>query len=152
MTRRPCLAALAALALVTAAVNAQPKIFWGDAVPPAWNGKWPAELQTVPERTGFTRTTSSLQLLEFISSLKQKSENVHVVNMFISPLRKSAPAIVLAAPRITSAQQARASGKPVVFLFGNIHPPESEATEALMMLARDLAVGKRKDLLPTRSS
>ena len=147
MTRRPYLAALAALAVVTAAVNAQQKIYWGDAVPPAWHGKWPQALQTVPERTGFTRTTSSLQLLEFISVLKQKSENVHVVNMFISPLRKSAPAIVLGAPRITSAQQAKASGKPVVFLFGNIHPPESEAAEALMMVARDLAVGKRKDLL-----
>ena len=147
MTRFPHLAAVVALALVTAALNAQPKIYWGDAVPAKWNGSWPAELQTVPERTGFTRTTSSLQLLELISALKQKSENVHVVNMFISPLRRSAPAIVLANPRITSAQQARASGKPVVFLFGNIHPPEPEAAEALMMLARDLAVGKRKDLL-----
>ena len=147
MTGRACLAGVVALALVTAAVNAQPRIYWGDAVPPGWNGKWPQELQTIPERTGFTRTSSSLQLLEFISSLKQRSEHVHVVNMFVSPLRRSAPAIVLAKPRITSAQQARASGKPVVFLLGNIHPPEPEAAEALMMLARDLAVGKRDALL-----
>jgi hypothetical protein len=150
MARVPYLIAVVALALITVAPNAQPKIYWGDAVPAGWNGSWPAELQTVPERTHFTRTTSSLQLLEFISALKQKSENVHVVNMFVSPLRKSAPAIVLASPRITSAQQARASGKPVVFLFGNIHPPEPEAAEALMMLARDLAVGKRKDLLDSQ--
>ena len=147
MTRGSYLAAVAALALVTAAVNAQTGIYWGDAVPAGWNGSWPQELQTVPERSAFTRTTSSLQLLELISALKQKSASVHVVNMFVTPLRKSAPAIVLANPRITSAQQARASGKPVVFLFGNIHPPEPEAAEALMMLARDLAVGKRKDLL-----
>lgn len=147
MSGRTLLAAVAALALVAGAVNAQRKIHWGDAVPAGWNGKWPQELHTVPERTGFTRTASSLQLLEFISVLKQKSENVHVVNMFISPLRRSAPAIVLASPRITSAQQARASGKPVVFLLGNIHPPEPEAAEALMMLARDLAVGRRRDFL-----
>src|ERR1019366_3171309 len=44
-------------------------------------------------------------------------------------------------------QQARASGKPVVFLMGNIHPPEPEATEALLMVARDLATGKRKNIL-----
>ena len=147
MTRGSYLAAVAALAMVTAAVNAQKGTYWGDAVPAGWNGSWPQELQTVPERSAFTRTTSSLQLLELISALKQQSENVHVVNMFVSPLRKSAPAIVLANPRITSAQQARASGKPVIFLFGNIHPPEPEAAEALMMMARDLAVGKRKDLL-----
>jgi hypothetical protein len=67
--------------------------------------------------------------------------------MFISPLRKAAPAMVLANPRLTSAQEARASGKPVVFLFGNIHPPESEATEALLMLARDLTIGPRRALL-----
>ena len=46
-------------------------------------------------------------------------------------MRKVAPAIVLSNPRVTSAQQARASGKPVMFLFGNIHPPEPEAAEAL---------------------
>jgi hypothetical protein len=147
VTRRLLLAAFATLAVVTAAVNAQNRIYWGDAVPAGWNGKWPTELQTISERTGFTRTVSSLQLLEFISALKQKSEHVHVVNMFVSPLRKSAPAIVLARSRVTSAQQARASGKPVVFLFGNIHPPEPEAAEALMMLARDIAVGKRQSLL-----
>jgi hypothetical protein len=53
----------------------------------------------------------------------------------------------LSNPRVTSAQQARNSGKPVVFLLGNIHPPESEAAEALLMVARDLATGKRKNIL-----
>ena len=147
MIRLVNLAVLAVFVAVTAMSGAQPKIYWGDAVPSGWNGSWPEPLRIVPERTSFTRTTSSLPLLEFISALQQRSEYVHVVNMFISPLRKSAPVIVLANPRVTSAQQARASGKAVVFLFGNIHPPEPEAAEALMMLARDLAVGKRKDLL-----
>jgi hypothetical protein len=67
--------------------------------------------------------------------------------MFTSPMRKVAPAMVLSKPRVTSAAQARASGKPVMFLFGNIHPPESEATEALMMIARDLLLGRRAHLL-----
>ena len=55
--------------------------------------------------------------------------------------------MIIASPRVTTPQQARASGKPVVFLFGNIHPPESEAAEALHMVARDLTVGARKNLL-----
>ena len=70
-----------------------------------------------------------------------------MLRMFTSPLRKVAPAMVLASPRVTSAQQARTSGKPVVFLLGNIHPPEPEAAEALLMVARDLAAGKRKNIL-----
>lgn len=122
-------------------------IYWGDEVPAGWNGQWPETLRTVPERTDFTRTMSTLQLHEYIVQLKLASENVHVVSMFTSPLRKVAPAIVLATPRVTSPRQARESGKPVVFLMGNIHPPESEAAEALLMVARDLAAGPRRALL-----
>ena len=105
------------------ALGAQQKVYWADDVPAGWNGTWPAELLTVPERTSYTRTTSSLQNLEFITALRGRSEQIHVVNMFISPLRKAAPAMVIANPHVTSAQEARASGKPVMFLFGNIHPP-----------------------------
>ena len=141
----PATIALAATILLDG--HAQQKIYWGDDVPAGWMGKWPAELQTVPERTAFTRTMTSLQNIEFITALRSKTESIHVVNMFISPMRKAAPAMVIASPRVTSAQQARASGKPVVFLFGNIHPPESEAAEALLMVARDLTVGSRKQLL-----
>lgn len=129
------------------AMNGQQKIYWGDDVPPGWTGTWPVELLTVAERSGFTRTMTSLQNLEFVTALRGKTESLHVVNMFTSPMKKVAPAMVIASPRVTSPQQARASGKTVVFLFGNIHPPESEAAEALQMVARDLAAGSRKNLL-----
>jgi dipeptidyl-peptidase-4 len=145
LTRRGVV--VTAIAILSAVVTAQPKIYWGDEVPAGWSGQWPSDLQTVAERTGYARTVTSMQLLEFIANLKAKSDALHVVDMFISPMRKAAPAIVISNPRVTSAQQARASGKPVVFLFGNIHPPEPEAAEALMMVARDLAAGKRKNLL-----
>jgi len=130
-----------------ARVGGHQKIYWADEVPKTWAGVWTPDLLTVAERTKFTRTVSTIQLHEWITALKLKSEHVGVVNMFTSPLRKVAPAIVLANPRVTSPQQARQSGKPVVFLLGNIHPPESEAAEALMMVARDLATGKHKAVL-----
>jgi hypothetical protein len=142
-----CAIALAAAAVVFGSVEAQQMIYWGDAVPAGWAGQWPQDLQTVPERSAFTRTMSTAQLLEYIATLKTKSEYVHVVNMFTTALRKVSPAIVLANPRITSAQQARASGKPVIFLLGNIHPPEPEAAEALVMVARDLLLGAHTHLL-----
>jgi zinc carboxypeptidase len=144
---KSCLLIVTVAAIIAITGNAQQTIYWGDDVPAGWRGQWPDDLQTIAERTTFTRTTSSTQLIEFVAALKGTSENVHVVNMFTTALRKTAPAIVLANPRVTSSQQARASGKPVVFLFGNIHPPEPEAAEALVMVARDLAAGKRKNLL-----
>ncbi|TAK16630.1 MAG: hypothetical protein EPO35_04935, partial [Acidobacteria bacterium] len=143
MCRRAALAACSLFILLTAAMAQTPRIYWADEVPAGWTGKPAPELLTVPERTRFTRTTSTIQLHEWIAALKLKSESLHVVSMFTSPRGKVSPAIVIGQPRVTSPQQARASGKPVVFLLGNIHPPEPEAAEALMLVARDLATGKR---------
>src|SRR6185295_10670 len=98
----------------------QPRIYWGDDVPKDWKGDWPKELKTIPEQTGYNRTMSTQDLHEWIAALKTKSDNVHSVDMFTSPLKKVAPTMVLANPRASTPQQARASGKPVVFLLGNI--------------------------------
>jgi hypothetical protein len=144
---RRTFAVIALASSVTVTMAQTPKIYWGDDVPAGWTGRPDADLLTVPERTKFTRTTSTLQLHEWIAALKHKSENVHVVSLFTSPMRRVSPAIVLGSPRVTSPQQARQSGKPVVFLLGNIHPPEPEAAEALLMVARDLATGKRPGIL-----
>jgi hypothetical protein len=126
------------------------QIYWGDDVPKGWNGQWSPDLQTVAERSRFTRTMSTLQLHEYIDALKWKADRMHVISMFTSPMRKVAPAMVLSNPRVTSAQRAKASGKNVIFLMGNIHPPEPEAAEALLLVARELLLGKHKALLDSQ--
>ncbi len=127
--------------------HAPRRIYWGDEVPKAWNGTWPAPLQTVPERTRLSRTTSTLELHEFINTLKWRSDRLHVFPVFTSPTGKIAPAVVLASPRVSSPAEARASGKAVIYLQGNIHPPEPEGTEALLMVMRDILFGSRTHLL-----
>jgi hypothetical protein len=123
------------------------KIYWGDDVPKGWNGSWPAKFLSVPERTNYAKTTSSYEIHEFIDMLKWNSENVGVINVFTSGLRKVCSAVVMANPRITTPEEAKASGKPVIYIQGNIHPPEAEAKEALLMLMRDILLGKKKYLL-----
>ena len=144
------LGAVLALSLGVSAQQKPAKIYWADEVPTGWNGKWPAHLSTVPEKTNFTRTTNVPQLHEFIDALKWNSEHVHVLTVFTSALRYVAPAVVLANPRVTTPAAARSSGKPVVLLMGNIHPPESEGSEALQMLMRDILLGNRKHLLDSQ--
>lgn len=122
-------------------------IFWGSSVPEGWGGDWPEELQTVPEKTGFTRTASFLDVLEYISKLVWCSEYIHVERLFVSDLRRIAPLVVLGNPRVTSPEEANETGKPVVYLQGNIHPPEAEGKEAVLMIMRDLAMGRRNRLL-----
>ena len=151
MTRSSALAVSCVMAAaVSVAAQQSGRIYWDDQVPPGWNGKWPARFLTVPEKTAFTRTTSTLELHEFANVLKWNSNKVHVFPVFTSALRKVAPAIVLANPRVTSPAEAKASGKPVVYLQGNIHPPESEGTEAILMLMRDILLGKRQHLLDSQ--
>jgi hypothetical protein len=126
---------------------AQQQIYWGDSVPAGWNGKWPAELRTYAEQSDFTRTMTTAQLHEYINTLRWKSDRMHVISMFTSPPGKVAPAIVLSNRRVTSPEEARESGKNVVFLLGNIHPPEPEAAEALLLVASELLLGKSRSLL-----
>lgn len=144
----PRIIAIAALlALLAPRIPAAQKIYWGDSVPQGWNGKWPAKYLTVPEKTNFARTASSTDVLEFIDALRWSSDKMYVFNMFTTTLRRTCPAVVLASPRVTSPDEAVKSGKTVVYLQGNIHAYEPEAKEALMMLMRDILLGKRKGLL-----
>ncbi|HSA94613.1 MAG TPA: M14 family metallopeptidase [Acidobacteriota bacterium] len=148
-TLKPILA-LALVAALTPAlfpVPAAQKVYWGDSVPAGWNGKWPAKLLTVAEKTGFARTASSTEVLEFLDALRWSSDKVFLINMFTTSLRRTGAAAVLASPRLTSPAEAAKSGKTVVYLQGNIHAYEPEAKEALMMLMRDVLFGKRRGLL-----
>jgi hypothetical protein len=123
------------------------KIYWDSEVPKGWNGKWLAKFQTVPEKTGWDRTTSTYEAHEFIEVLRWNSDRVYAFNMFRTNLGKISSAVVLANPRVTTPEEARASGKPVIYLQGNIHPPEAEGKEALLMVMRDILLGTKKHLL-----
>jgi len=139
--------ALVLIVLFAGAPSSAQTIYWGDAVPKGWTGTWPAALLTVPEQTAFARTATTTEVLEFIDALRWKSDKVHVLTVYTSPLRKICPAIVLSSPRVTSPEEAARSGKTVVYLQGNIHPYEMEGKEALLMLAREILFGKLAPLL-----
>ena len=67
---------LAALAPALWPAPPAQKIYWGDSVPNGWNGKWPAKFLTVPEKTGYARTASSNEVLDFIDALRWASDKV----------------------------------------------------------------------------
>lgn len=124
-----------------------PQMLWGSAVPEGWTGTWPTELQTVSEKSDFTRTMGIRDAHEFLDAVKWRSEFVHVFDVFETPLGRVSSAIVLANPRVTSPEEARASGKPVVYIQGKIHPPEPEGAEASLMVIRDILFGDKGHLL-----
>jgi hypothetical protein len=147
MTVRRLFTPIVALALFCTAAVAQQDFYWGNEVPDGWNGAWPAELLTVAERSDFTRTMDIEDVHEFFDLIKWRSENVHVFDLFTTGTGRVSSAIVLADPRVTSPEDARESGKPVIYLQGKIHPPEPEGAEASMMVMRDILFGERGNLL-----
>jgi hypothetical protein len=123
------------------------KIYWDKEVPSSWSGEWSEEFYTIPEKTSYNRTADHMQMLEFITAMAWNSEYMHIEQLFISDLRRVAPLIILSKPRVTTPEEARATGKTVVYIQGNIHPSEAEGKEAVLMLLRDIALGKHSSLL-----
>ncbi len=122
-------------------------IYWGDEVPEKWNGEWAEQYLTKAEITKYESTSSFSDVQEFVNLLRWNSEFVHIENMFTTPRGKSGFAVVLSNPRVTSPKEARESGKPVIYLQGDIHPPEAEGKEALLMVMRDILMGDKRYLL-----
>jgi hypothetical protein len=104
---------------------------------------WPEDLILTPERSSFVKTSTYAEVMMFISSIKKKSSNAHVISMGKSPEGKEIPVVILANPQIKTAEEAKASGKPVIYIQGNIHAGEVEGKEAVMMLMRDILLGNK---------
>ena len=60
---------------------------------------------------------------------------------------KDIPVAILARPTVRTPEEAKASGKPVIYIQGNIHAGEVEGKEAVMMLMREILLGDKSYLL-----
>lgn len=109
--------------------------------------QWPESLILTPEKTDFVKTSTYAEVMQFISSIAPMAPNSHVISMGKSPEGKYIPVIVLASSKITSPAEAVVTGKPVIYIQGNIHAGEVEGKEAVMMLMRDILLGNKKHLL-----
>jgi len=108
---------------------------------------WPDELILTPEKSNFVKTSTYAEVIAFLDAIKSKSNNVHVISMGKSFEGKDIPVAILANPLVKTPEEASASGKPVIYIQGNIHAGEVEGKEAVMMLIRDILLGDKKHLL-----
>ena len=108
---------------------------------------WPDDLILTPEKSNFVKTSTHAEVMDFLNAIRAKSGDVHLMSMGKSQEGKDIPVAILASPKITSAQEAKASGKLIVYIQGNIHAGEVEGKESVMMLMRDILLGNKKHLL-----
>ena len=119
---RQAMVGLAAWILVESSVEAAP----------------PDDLLTVAERSHFQTTARHAEVVALCERLAARSPLVRLVEMGRSGEGRSLPLMVVADPPVSTPEAARASGKMVVFLFGNIHAGEVCGKEALPILVREL--------------
>jgi len=108
---------------------------------------WSDELLTIPEKTNYEQTSLYIDVMNFIQALSKKSDLLQLEFMATTIGGKKIPLVVMAEPPVISPVQAEASGKPVVYLQGNIHAGEVEGKEALLQIMREIALGSKRYLL-----
>ncbi len=99
--------------------------------------------RTVPESSGDARTASHAEVLAFLDGLAAARDPRLVFTDFgTTPEGRALPLVIVSDPPVANADQARASGKPVVLVMANIHAGEVEGKEACLELLREVARGR----------
>lgn len=106
---------------------------------------WPDELVLTPEKTNYNKTSTYADVIDFLK--KVQTENMRVISMGKSLEGKDIPVAILSRPMVQSAAEAKASGKLIVYVQGNIHAGEVEGKEVVMMQLRMIQHGFADSLL-----
>ncbi|MFC1499866.1 M14 family metallopeptidase [Candidatus Zixiibacteriota bacterium] len=134
-TARRVLILLAAVIAVPSAASAQPVVPVGDLP------------LTVAEASDFTRTATFDDVWNWVEDLQALGAAIHVTSTGLTTEGRAMPLVTISRPLVTSPAEAHASGKPIIYLQGNIHAGEVEGKDALLMLMRDVTVGGAKEVL-----
>ena len=103
-------------------------------------------LRTRAELTRFTETSRAEDVTRVLSALERASSSVYVTEFGRSLEARPLPLAVVSAPGIKDAATAKRTGKPRVLVLANIHAGEVEGKEAVLILARRLALGDLRSL------
>jgi zinc carboxypeptidase len=104
-------------------------------------------LKSRAEQTNYEETSRYDDVLRFFDELQKQSPLVRVQSFGTSVEGRSLPLVVLSDPPISDPREARATGKPIVFVFANIHAGEVEGKEAMQHMARRIVLGNLRPLL-----
>jgi hypothetical protein len=97
---------------------------------------------TVAESSGFTATSRLADVMAFVRELQRQSSLVRVEPFCTSPEGHVVPLLVVGNPAPASPEDLRRDPRAVLYLQANIHGGEVEGKDALLMLVRDVVLGK----------
>ncbi len=147
---RAAFAALSLAAVAACAGRAAPNATPAALRAPAPSGAAAAAPgpRTRAERTGYAETSRYADVVAFVDSLARLAPGVlRVSSMGTTGEGRAIPVVVASRPAVATPEEARRSGRPVVYVQANIHAGEVEGKEALQALLRDLALAPGPNVL-----
>jgi hypothetical protein len=103
---------------------------------------------TRAERSNYTETSTHADVMAFLDSLERRFPGTMSRGVIGRSVRGLAiPYVVVSRPLVRTPEEARASGKPIVYLQGNIHGGEIEGKESVQAILRDLLADARPNAL-----
>ncbi|MFO7575407.1 MAG: M14 family metallopeptidase [Bacteroidales bacterium] len=99
------------------------------------------------EKTNFSETTLSAEVVAFCEAVGSMSDLATVRRFGTTTDGNDLVMLILAKPAVLTPEEAKASGKPVIYIQGNIHAGEVEGKEASIQLIREICFGTKTDLL-----
>jgi hypothetical protein len=140
MTRNwQCILPLLSVSLFAAPAPARPALAGEAAVPDEW--------LTPAEVSEFTATPSYDETLAFLRRLEAVLPEMRLEFYGSSASGRPMPVVIVSAEKAFTPEAARALAKPVVLVQNGIHAGEIDGKDACLLLLRDLALGRRPDLL-----
>ena len=79
-----------------------------------------------PEKSNFVKTSTYAEVMDFLNTISQQNNNMQLISMGRSMEGKEIPVAILSNPKIATPEEARSSGKTIVYIQGNIHAGEVE--------------------------
>ncbi|MGH7651014.1 MAG: M14 family metallopeptidase [Gemmatimonadaceae bacterium] len=103
--------------------------------------------KTRAERTGYLETSRYADVRQFLDSLTKLRAPIIVGSIGKTNEGRDIPYVIASRPLVSTPAQAKALGRPIVYVQANIHAGEIEGKEALLALVRDLTFSSAPNAL-----
>ena len=132
--------ALAAAASLTTAVSACAGTLPGPPSPASYP-------RTRPELTNYRETSHYSDVRSFLDSLQKLRAPLVFGSIGKTNEGREIPFVIASRPLVSTPSEAKALGRPIVYVQANIHAGEVEGKEALLSLLRDLTFSAKPNAL-----
>ena len=107
----------------------------------------PSEWLTKAEASAFRATSSYDETITFLRRIEARLPQMRLLFFGTSAQGRSMPLVVLSREKAFTPAEARHLAKPIVLVVNGVHAGEIDGKDACLMILRDLALGRRQELL-----